>query len=184
MNDEDDGRPIVLTEPRQSWKANVFWGLILGLPAAILPVFAPADADVLEKWGTMALGLAWLGFMGASAYRNFGRTVRCDMETISVSQAFAAKKVRLADVASIRLEDVRKSLREFDEIGMSWREKARRMDTTAPIDIYVLRDAEGRTLLRIDSQMEPPAAMRKFVGRVQAAIRDRAASRAVRVPAV
>jgi hypothetical protein len=169
-NDED-GLPIVLTEPRQSWKANVFWGLVLGLPAVILPVFAGSEADVFEKWGMMALGVAWLAFMGANAYRNFGRTIRCDMETIAVSQAFASKNIRLADVASIQLEDIRKSLREFDQIGMSWREKARQMDTTAPINMYVLRDAQGRTLLRVDEEMEPPQAMRRFVERVRRAVR-------------
>jgi hypothetical protein len=181
-NDED-GLPIVLSEPRQSWKANLFWGLGLGLPAIILPIFAPSDADVFEKWGMMVLGVAWLGFMGANAYRNFGRTVRCDMETISVSQAFASKKVPLADVAGIQLEDVRQQLREFDEIGMSWRDKARHMDTTAPIHMYVLRDTQGGTLLRIDAEMEPPAAMRKFVKRVERAVRARAASPAARDPA-
>jgi hypothetical protein len=64
---------------------------------------------------------------------------------------------------------VRQSLREFDEIGMSWREKARHMDTTAPINMYVLRGKEGKTLLRIDSEMEPPDAMRRFVKRVERA---------------
>jgi hypothetical protein len=170
---DEDGLPIVLSEPRQSWKANVFWGLILGVPAVVLPWFAGSDADFIDKWGMFAIGIAWLGFMGANAYRNFGRTVRCDMETITVSQAFASKKVPLADVADIRLEDVRKQLREFDEIGMSWRAKARHMDTTAPIDMYVLRDAQGRTLLRIDSGMEPPHAMRRFVQRVQRSVKAR-----------
>jgi hypothetical protein len=184
VNNDDDDQILVLTEPRQSWKANVFWGLGLGLPAVVLPMFGPSDGDVFEKWGMMALGVAWLAFMGANAWRNFGRTVRCDRETISVSQAFASKKVPLAQVAGIELEDVRKSLREFDEIGMSWRDRARHMDTTAPINMYVLRDADGKTLLRIDSEMEPPAAMRQFVERVRRSIRDRAASRVARVPAV
>lgn len=179
----EDGLAIVLTEPRQSWKANVFWGLALGLPAVILPWFAGSDADVFDKWGMLALGIAWLGFMGANAYRNYGRTIRCDLEAIRVSQAFASKKVLLADVAGIELEDVRKTLRDFDEIGMSWRDKARRMDTTAPINMYVLRDASGKTLLRIDSEMEPPAAMAKFVARVRRAIKARGASRGARAPA-
>jgi hypothetical protein len=173
---DEDGLPIKLAEPRQSWKANVFWGLILGVPAAVLPWFADSDADPIEKWGTVAIGIAWLVFMGANAYRNFGRTVRCDMETIVVSQAFASKQVPLSEIASIQLEDVRQQLREFDEIGMSWREKARHMDTMAPIHMYVLRDAQGRTLLRIDAQMEPPAAMRRFVQRVERATKARAAS--------
>ncbi|MEJ6020625.1 hypothetical protein [Ramlibacter sp. PS4R-6] len=169
-NDED-GLPIVLREPRQSWRANVFWGLGLGLPALLLPPFAGAEADWLEKAGTMLVGAGWMAFMGANAWRNWGRTVRCDMETIAVAQAFASRTIPLAAVASIEREDVRQSLRDFDNIGVSWRERARQMDTTAPINMYVLRDAAGQTLLRIDEEMEPPQALARFVQRVQRQVR-------------
>jgi hypothetical protein len=37
--------------------------------------------------------------------------------------------------------------------------------------MYVLRDAQGRTLLRVDEEMEPPQAMRRFVERVRRAVR-------------
>ena len=44
-----DNGVIELHEPRQSWKANVFWGLILGLPA-VLPLFlAGPEIPPLEK---------------------------------------------------------------------------------------------------------------------------------------
>jgi len=64
-------------------------------------------------------------------------------------------------------EDVRQQLREIDEIGMSRRDKLRRMDTKAPMIMYVLRDGAGKTLLRLDKDMQPPAAMRRFLDRLE-----------------
>jgi hypothetical protein len=33
--------------------------------------------------------------------------------------------------------------------------------------VYVLRDGEGKTLLRLDKDMQPPAAMRRFLDRLE-----------------
>jgi hypothetical protein len=62
---------------------------------------------------------------------------------------------------------VRQQLREIDEIGMSRRDKMRRMDTKTSMIMYVLRDAEGKTLLRLDKDMQPPAGMRRFLERLE-----------------
>jgi hypothetical protein len=164
---EDDGRTIELREPSQSWKANVFWGLLFGLLALIPALMAPPETSWFEKYAWVAGGIAWMIFMGLSAYRNFGRKVICDTSTILVSQAFASKRVALADVKQVTREDVRQQLREIDEIGMSRRDKMRRMDTKAPMIMYVLRDGGGKTLLRLDKDMQPPAAMRRFLDRLE-----------------
>jgi hypothetical protein len=164
---EDDGRTIELREPSQSWKANVFWGLLFGLLALIPALMAPPETSWIEKYAWVAGGVAWMIFMGLSAYRNFGRKVICDASTIVVSQAFASKRVALADVKQVTREDVRQQLREIDEIGMSRRDKMRRMDTKAPMIMYVLRDGAGKTLLRLDKDMQPPAAMRRFLDRLE-----------------
>jgi len=164
---EDDGRTIELREPSQSWKANVFWGLLFGLLALIPALMAPPETSWFEKYAWIAGGIAWMIFMGLSAYRNFGRKVICDANTIVVSQAFASARIALADVKSVTREDVRQQLREIDEIGMSRRDKLRRMDTKAPMIMYVLRDGAGKTLLRLDKDMQPPGAMRRFLDRLE-----------------
>jgi hypothetical protein len=163
----DDGRTIELREPSQSWKANVFWGLLFGLLAVIPAAMAPPETSWFEKYAWIAGGIAWMIFMGLSAYRNFGRKVICDGSTIVVSQAFASQRVPLATVKRVTREDVRQQLREIDEIGMSRRDKMRRMDTKASMIMYVLRDAEGKTLLRVDQDMQPPAGMRRFLERLE-----------------
>ncbi|AMO22329.1 hypothetical protein GCM10027034_26600 [Ramlibacter solisilvae] len=164
---DEDGRPIVLREPRQSWRANVFWALMLGLPAVGLPLLAGDEAMALEKYGTVLLGLGWMGFMGASAWRNLGRTVRCDMEWITLSQAFAPTRVALSQVASVTREDVRRQLRAFRDIGVSQAQRRHTFDTLPPIVMYVLRDAQGRTLMRLDQGMEPAGEMSRFLKRLQ-----------------
>jgi hypothetical protein len=163
----DDGRAIELREPSQSWKANVFWGLLFGLLATIPALLAPPETSGFEKYAWIAGGVAWMAFMGLSAYRNFGRKVTCDGSAIVVSQAFASSRIALVDVKRVTREDVRQQLREIDEIGLSRYEKMQRMDTKASMIKYVLRDGEGKTLLRLDKDMQPPAAMRRFLDRLE-----------------
>jgi hypothetical protein len=163
---EDDGRAIEMREPGQSWKANVFWGS-LGLLAIVPSLLAPPETSFVERWGTAALGLAWMIFMGLSAYRNFGRTVRCDDSFVVVSQAFGAKRVALADVKKVIREDVRQQLRDIDNIGVTRYAKMKRLDTKAAMIMYVLQDAQGKTLLRLDKDMEPASEMRRFLDRLE-----------------
>jgi hypothetical protein len=163
----DDGRAIELREPSQSWKANVFWGLLFGLLAVIPALLAPPETSWFEKYAWVVGGVAWMIFMGLSAYRNFGRKVICDGGTIVVSQAFASSRIALAEVKRVTREDVRQQLREIDEIGLSRYQKMQRMDTKAPMIMYVLRGGDGKTLLRLDKDMQPPAAMRRFLDRLE-----------------
>jgi hypothetical protein len=163
---EDDGRAIELREPGQSWKANVFWGA-LGLLAIVPSLLAGPETSFIERWGTAALGLAWMIFMGLSAYRNFGRIVRCDDSFVVVSQAFGARRVALADVKKVIREDVRQQLREIDEVGLSRYGKMQRFDTKAAMIMYVLQDAQGKTLLRLDKDMQPATEMRRFLDRLE-----------------
>jgi hypothetical protein len=162
-----DDSPIELREPRQSWRANVFWGLMLGVPAIAIGLIAGPQAGAFEKYITLAIGIAWLSFMGFSAYRNFGRTVRCDHEFITVSQAFGSKRIALAEVKSITREDVRQQMRDFDNIGVSRMQQSRTLDTKAPMIMYVLRDGAGKQLLRLDKDMEPPGEMARFLRRLE-----------------
>ena len=96
----EDGRLIQMREPSESWKANVFWGLLFGLLLVLPPLFAPKDTPLplWKKYGAMALGVAWMTFMGRSAIQNHGRTVRCDTTSIQISSPFASKRILLSDV--------------------------------------------------------------------------------------
>ncbi|MCX6898611.1 MAG: DUF3592 domain-containing protein [Verrucomicrobia bacterium] len=163
---DDNGGIIQMREPGESWKANVFWGLLFGLLLLVPAFFAPKDVSAWKKYGMMALGVAWMAFMGRSAIQNHGRTVRCDRTSIQVSQAFGSKRILLSDVKKVTRDDVRQKLREWEDVGRS-RYKTKPLDTMAPIVLYILRDAQGKELLRLDKNMEPAGELRRFLDRME-----------------
>jgi hypothetical protein len=165
-NDED-GLPISVRGPKQSWRANLFWGL-LGLPMVVMPPWFGEKPLTLDDYGAMLIGAGWMALMGASAWRNFGRRVQCDTESITLSQPFDKPlRVALPDVASVTREDVRKKLLEVEESGMPQDRRGKGLDTRAPIVMVVLRDAQGRTLMRLDKDMEPAGEMQRLLRRLE-----------------
>lgn len=164
---QDDGRVIEMREPRESWKANVFWGLLFGLLMIGPSVFAPADTPAWKRFGLMALGLAWMGFMGRMAIRNRGRKVRCDQTSIEITDPLGSRRILLSEVKQVTRCDVREKLREFDDVGRP-RYKTKPLDTLAPMVVYILRDEQGSELLRLDQKMDPPDEMRRFLDRMEA----------------
>ena len=155
---DDDGRVIELREPREAWKANIFWGLAFGLPLILSSFFASPETSSLQKYGLMAAGLAWMGFTGFSALGNFRRKVRCDNMSIEVSQAFGSKRILLSDVKKVTGVDVGQKLKIV--VG---EKRAGTMDSA----FYVLRDAQGEELLQLDKNMEPAGEMRRLLERLK-----------------
>ena len=136
---DDDNRVIDMREPPESWQANVFWGLLFGLLLIVPTLFDAEETSSLQKYGLIVAGLAWMGFMGLSAFRNYGRTVHCDDKSIVVSQAFGSKRILLDDVKKVTRMDVGQKLRDFDNIGRSrW---GKMQTTKMNIVKYVLYDA-------------------------------------------
>lgn len=163
----DDGRPIELREPGQSWKANVFWGLRFGLLLIVPSLFPSGETPAWQRYGLILAGLGWMALMGCMALRNRGKKVRADDAGVTVSHRFGSNRIALADVKQVTREDVRRKLRDFDNVGLSRWERSRRLDTTAPIVHIVLRDAAGKALLQVDEKMEPEAEMGRFVRRME-----------------
>jgi hypothetical protein len=163
---EDDGGIIRLREPGESWKANVFWGLLFGLLLFVPALFAPTDVSAWKKYGMMLLGVGWMAFMGRMAVQNYGRTVRCDMTSIHVSNAFGSERILLSTVKKVTRYDLRQKFQDIDNIGRP-RYKTRPLDTKAPIILYILRDAQEKELLRLDKNMEPPDELRRFLDRME-----------------
>ncbi|MBI5395889.1 MAG: DUF3592 domain-containing protein [Verrucomicrobia bacterium] len=163
---DDDGRPIEMREPSESWKANVFWGLLFGLLLVVPAFFAPKETPAWKRYSAMALGVAWMAFMGRTAIQNHGRTVRCDRNLIRVTQAFGHQRIFLSDVKKVTRRDVRQEFVDMEAVGRS-RYKTRPLDTRAPIVLYILRDAQGKELLKLDKDMEPASEMRRFLDRME-----------------
>ena len=162
----DDGRAIVMREPSESWKANVFWGLLFGLLLAVPPFFADKDVATWKKVGSIAAGVAWMAFMGQSAIRNRGRVIRCESEWIEVREPFGSRRIPLCEVRKITRRDVSQKLREFDDIGRPGY-KTRGLDTMPTIIVYLVYNAEGKELLKLDKDMQPHGELRRFLDRME-----------------
>jgi hypothetical protein len=160
----DDGSEIFMREPSESWKANVFWGLLFGLLLVVPPFFADADVPKWKRALAIAAGIAWMVFMGRSAIRNRGRTVQCNTKFIQVSDPFGTRSIPLSDVAKVTRRDVRKKLNEFDNIGRSRRN--RELSTLPEMVDYIAYDAAGKELVRLDKNMEPHTELRRFLNRI------------------
>jgi hypothetical protein len=163
----DDDQPIEVREPRQSWQANVFWGLLFGLLAVVLPLLPIADVPVWQKAGYVLLGIGWMALMGFMAVRNHGRTVRVDLKEIVVSTPFGSERIDLARVKRVIRTDVRQQIRDFESVGRP-SQKTAPFGTMAPIILYILYDADGRSVLRLDKDMEPAAEMGRLLRRLEA----------------
>ena len=162
----DDGDVIHLKEPAETWKANIFWGLLFGLLMIVPSFFAPEHTPLWKKYGLMILGAAWLGLMCRKAFQNNGRRVRCDLSEIVVSQPFGSRRIPLSEVKKVVREDIREELRKWNDVGRS-RYKTKPLDTLPAMVVYTLYDGTDRELLRLDKNMEPPGEMHRFLQRVE-----------------
>lgn len=156
--------PVIdLRQPAEALKANVFWGLLFGLLLAVPPLFAPEDVPLWKRIGLVAAGVAWMAFMGRMALRNRSRRVRCDGATVFVTEGGTSRSFALAEVRRVQREDLRAQLRAVDQMGMTRQQKFHELNTLPRMVFYVLRDTQGRELLRLDEACEPKEQMNRMV---------------------
>jgi hypothetical protein len=161
-----EGDVIYLREPAETWKANLFWGLLFGLLLIVPSFFAPEYTPLWKKYGLMILGVAWLGFMCRKAFQNRGRRVRCDWSEIEVSQPSGSWRIPLSEVKRAVRMDIREDLRKWNDMGRP-RYKTKPLNTLSSMVVYTLYDGSDRELLRLDKKMEPAGEMRRFLERME-----------------
>ncbi|MDR3556303.1 MAG: hypothetical protein P4L55_16235 [Syntrophobacteraceae bacterium] len=161
-----DGDVIFLSEPAETWKANLFWGLLFGLLMIVPSFFVPEHTPLWKKYGMMILGVAWLTFMCRKAFQNHGRKVRCDLDEIEVSQPSGSRRIPISEVKKVVREDIREELRKWNDIGRS-RYKTKPLDTLPAMVVYTLYDDSDRELLRLDKNMKPAGEMHRFLERME-----------------
>ena len=112
----NDENVIMMREPRETWKANLFWGLLFGLLLIIPVFFAPEDTPVWKKYGSMLIGTAWIGFMSRKAFQNHGRTVRCDDTELEVLHPSGSWRIPLSEVKKVTRSD--RCARDAAQVGV------------------------------------------------------------------
>jgi len=159
---------ITLRQPSEAWKANLFWGAVFGLPLLLGGIFGPEDAPLWKRLGAMLLGALWTAFMVRTALRSRGTKVVYDGSTILVSDPFGARRIPVSQVHRVVREDLRQQFQELEEIGLSRRQKFERMSTLPPMVYFILQDAQGTELLRLDQNMQPEVALHQLLERLEA----------------
>lgn len=160
--------PLAVRQPAEAWKANLFWGAVFGLPLVLGGLFGPEDAPLWKRLGALALGLIWMAFMIRTALGNRGRKVVHEGASILVADPFVSRRISVGEVHRVVREDLRQKFKEVDEFGMSRRQKFERMSTLPRMVYFVLLDAQGGELLRLDENMEPKAVLHQILDRLQA----------------
>ena len=162
----DDGQPIELRESSDLWKANVFWGLLFGLLFTLPPLLSSSEPHLWKRLASIAVGVAWMVFMGRIAIQNRSRVIRCDPSEILVSQPFGSRHILLSEIKRVTRRDVREHLRKAESSRS--RSGVNDGDTLGPKVIYILYDAAGKRLVDVDSGMQPSQEMRRFLDRMKA----------------
>lgn len=151
-------------EPRESWKANLFYGCILGLLMGVPAFFVRGG---WRPWPAIVavVGLGFFLWMVQSAVSNYTRTVRLSPAGLEERTFFGSRRIGWDDLGGLEFQDVRKQLEAFNrpEPGQS-----RKFSTIPRIDIWMVKDRQGRDVFSLPAEMTPPAtfrALRERIGR-------------------
>jgi hypothetical protein len=162
-----EGEPIDIAPPaavsgvrdsREAWKANLFWGAVLGIPAA--SAFFAGEGVVLQVFLGGA-GLLWCGFMAWTAAESKTREVRVDPGGIEERSIWNIRRASWADVRKIEQVDVAR------ELG-----GRRRRTSSARVVVWRLSDADGRQILSLPREMEPHDKLAALIRYAQARIME------------
>jgi hypothetical protein len=142
-------------EPRESWKGNLFWGCVMGLPFGLSALFAEGKWSAARAFGA-ALAFGFLLWMVQSAVENYSRTVRLSGAGLEERSIFGRRQVPWEEIGGLEFQDVREQIQRLQD----WR--TRRSSTLPRIDIWAVKSRDGREILSLPAGMQPDDAFRKM----------------------
>ncbi|HEY3440460.1 MAG TPA: hypothetical protein VGK29_06905 [Paludibaculum sp.] len=146
---------FVVREPSQSWKANVFYGLVMGLSFGLSALFADGPWTAARGfWVSVSFG--FLLWMGQSAVENYTKTVRLSVQGLEECSYFGSRRIPWEEIGGLEFQDIRAQIEKFQD----W--KTRRSSTLPHIDIWAVSDRRGQELLRLSAEMEPEDVFRRM----------------------
>jgi hypothetical protein len=157
---------FVVHEPGESWKANLFYGCILGLPFGLPAIFMDGKWTLARAFW-VAIGMGLFLWMVQSAVENYSRTVRISDAGLEERSLFGSRRVPWEQIGELEFRDVRARIQQLQD----W--KTRRSSTLPRIDVWAVKDRSGRELLSLPDGMEPRDAFLKM----REQIKQRAPSR-------
>ncbi|WP_321472633.1 PH domain-containing protein [uncultured Paludibaculum sp.] len=142
-------------EPGESWKANLFYGCVLGLPFGLSALFAEGKWTAARAFW-VALGFGFLLWMVQSSVENYSRTVRLSSAGLEEQSIFGRRRIPWDEIGGLEFRDVRAQVERMQD----WR--TRRSSTLPHIDVWAVNDRHGRELLTLPAGMEPQDVFRKM----------------------
>jgi hypothetical protein len=138
-------------EPRESWKANLFYGCVFGLAMGV-PCFFVKGA--WKPWPTIVavLSMGFLAWMIQSAIFNFTRSVRVTDAGVEEVTFFGTRRVPWEEFGGLEFQDVQKF---FTDLSNAGRWQTRKFSTMPKIDVWAVKDSEGRQIFSLPAEMTP-----------------------------
>ncbi len=150
-------------EPSQSWKANLFYGCVMGLVTGVPACFVrggwkPWPAIVAEA------GIGFFLWMVQFAVLYFSRTASLSDAGLEERSFFGARRIPGEQMGGLEFQDVRRQLEWLNNIGQ-W--QTRKFSTLPCIDAWEVRDREGRTAFPLPADMTPPQTFQAMRDRME-----------------
>jgi len=150
-------------EPRESWKANLFYGCLFGLLFGLPPFFVRGE---WRPWPAI-LAVAGIGFfllMVQSSVLNYSRAVRLSPAGLEERSFFGARRIAWEELGGLEFHDVRKFLEDVTNIRR-WR--TQKFSTLPRIDVWMVKDREGRPVFSLPAEMTPRDTFRAMRERIE-----------------
>ncbi len=150
-------------EPRESWKANLFYGCVLGLLMAIPAYFVRGE---WKPWPAIVatVGTGFFLWMVQSATLNYTRTVRLSQVGLEERSWFGSRRIEWNNLGGLEFHDVKKFNEDLSNLGRSG---TRKFSTLPRIDVWAVLDREGRWVISLPAEMTPADTFRAMRERLQ-----------------
>lgn len=150
-------------EPRESWKANLFYGCVIGLAMGVPCFFVKG---VWKPWPTFVavVSVGFFVWMIQSSVFNYTRSVRLTDAGLEERTFFGSRRVPWEEFGGIEFQDVQKFLVDITNAG---RWQTRKFSTLPKIDVWAVNDREGRQIFSLPAEMLPKDAFQAMREQIQ-----------------
>ncbi|WAR43389.1 DUF3592 domain-containing protein [Methylomonas rapida] len=156
----DEFEPVVIRETGENRKSVIFWALLLLLLTGVLLPLALQSLydDPLQAFLLIAAVVVVAVLLFYQAGETFSRAVYQSRSGLIDSSLFCVKRVPWSAVAALELENV----------NAMEQTTGRRVSTqSSALDRYVVRDAQGRTILCFSENMQPGNGFRALLKKLE-----------------
>ncbi len=133
---------------------------MLGLPFGLSALFTGGQWTAARAFW-VAVGFGIFLWMIQSAVENYSRTARLSGAGLEERSFFGRRRIPWEEIGGLEFRDVRAQIQRLQD----WR--TRRSSTLPRIDVWAVKDRDGREVLSLPAGMQPDDAFQKMRERIQ-----------------